>query len=77
HTHGLGLAERFRSATGLPSSDSAIVSVLADDLVPDLMSAAGIVGSERAGRLRLSFHVSTSEQDTDRAAAVLAGHLRP
>jgi len=77
HTHALGLAERFRRATGLPSADSAIVSALADELVPDLMTHAGIVGSVRAGRLRLSFHVSTSEQDTDRAAQVLAGHLRP
>jgi selenocysteine lyase/cysteine desulfurase len=31
----------------------------------------------RAGRLRLSFHVSTGEEDVDRAAEVLAGHLRP
>lgn len=77
HAHALGLAERFRAAAGLPTGDSAIVSVVADEDVPDLMTAAGIVGSVRAGRLRLSFHVSTSEQDADRAAEVLAGHLRP
>ena len=77
HAHALGLAERFRVAAGLPSASSAIVSVVADENVPDLMSAAGIVGSVRAGRLRLSFHVSTSEQDADRAAEVLAGHVRP
>lgn len=76
HDHALGLAERFRSAVGMPSSDSAIVSAVADDQVAGLMEAAGIVGSVRAGRLRLSFHVSTSEQDADRAAEVLAGHLR-
>ena len=76
HAHALGLAERFRAAVGLPSANSAVVSVVADDKVPDLMTAAGIVGSVRAGRLRLSFHVSTSQDDADRAAEVLAGHLR-
>jgi len=76
HAHSVGLAERFRAATGLPSSDSAIVSVLADESVPQLMAAAGIIGSVRAGRLRLSFHVSTSDEDADRAAEVLAGHVR-
>lgn len=77
HANAVGLADRFREATGLPSGDSAIVSVRADELVPDLMRSAGIVGSVRAGRLRLSFHVSTSEGDADRAANALAGHLRP
>jgi len=75
--HAVGLAERFRTAAGLPSSNSAIVSAVADEHVDDLMKAAGIVGAIRAGRLRLSFHVSTSEEDADRAAEVLAGHLRP
>ena len=77
HAHALGLAERFRAAVDLPSSNSAIVSVLADDKAPDLMTAAGIMGSVRAGRLRLSFHVSTSQDDADRAGEVLAGHVRP
>lgn len=77
HAHALGLAERFRAAADLPGGDSAIVSAVADDQVAGLMSAAGIVGSVRAGRLRLSFHVSTSQQDADRAATVLRGHLRP
>ena len=77
HAHALGLAERFRAAVDLPSGNSAIVLAVAGEQVPELMTAAGIYGSVRAGRLRLSFHVSTSEQDTDRAAEALAGHLRP
>jgi len=77
HAHAVGLAERFRVAVGMPSSDSAIVSVVADESVPDLMAAAGIRGSVRAGRLRLSFHVSTSQDDADQAADVLRGHVRP
>jgi selenocysteine lyase/cysteine desulfurase len=76
HAHALGLANQFRAGVGLPAGDSAIVSAIADDKTPDLMDQAGIVGSVRAGRLRLSFHVSTSADDVARAVDVLAGHLR-
>ncbi len=41
----------------------------------DAMAAARITGSARAGRLRLSFHVSTSDQDADLAADVLRLHV--
>lgn len=75
HEHAVGLANRFRSGVGIAASNSAIVSTLADDRVPELMEAANIVGVTRAGRLRLSFHVSTSTQDVDTAIEALAGHL--
>jgi selenocysteine lyase/cysteine desulfurase len=77
HAHALGLANRFRDGVRLPPGDSAIVSTIGDQQVPGLMRAANIVGVARAGRLRLSFHVSTSEQDVDRAIDALSGHLRP
>jgi selenocysteine lyase/cysteine desulfurase len=77
HAHAVGLAHRFCAGVGLPESHSAIVSAVADADVPALMRSANIVGVTRAGRLRLSFHVSTSEQDVDRAIDVLSGHLRP
>jgi selenocysteine lyase/cysteine desulfurase len=73
--HSVGMANRFRSGVGMPASDSAIVSTLADAAVPGLMRAANIVGVTRAGRLRLSFHISTRAQDVDTAIDVLAGHL--
>ena len=76
HAHAVHLAQRFCAGVDLPHAGSAIVSAIADDEVPALMRAAGIVGVTRAGRLRLSFHVSTSEADVDRAIEVLAGHLR-
>jgi len=76
HAHALGLANRFRAGVGLPEGDSAIVSALADEMVPELLRAAGIVASIRVGRLRLSFHVSTGPEDVDRAVTVLAGHVR-
>lgn len=76
HTHATGLANRFRTAVGLPSGDSAIVSLHVGDGAASAMRGAAIVGSVRAGRLRLSFHVSTSEQDADVAAEALAAHVR-
>ncbi len=77
HAHAVGLANAFRTGTGLPSGDSAIVSAVAEPQVPDLMHKAGILGSVRANRLRLSFHLSTTTQDVARAVDILAGHLHP
>jgi selenocysteine lyase/cysteine desulfurase len=76
HEHAVGLANRFRTGVGIAASNSAIVSTLADDEVPALMEAVNIVGVTRAGRLRLSFHISTSAQDVDTAIEALAGHLQ-
>lgn len=77
HAHATALAARFCAATGLPDPGSAIVAAATDDEVAALLQRAGIVAATRAGRLRLSFHVSTTEADVDRAAEVLDGHLRP
>ncbi len=76
HEHAVSLTNRFRAGVGLPPSNSAIVAMIADQDVPELMRAAGIVGASRAGKLRLSFHVSTSAEDVDRAIEVFSGHLR-
>lgn len=76
HAHAVGLAHRFCAGVDLPYHGSAIVSAVADAEVPALMRSAGIVGVTRAGRLRLSFHVSTSQEDVDRTVEVLSGHLR-
>jgi len=73
----VGLADEFRAGTGLPSGNSAIVSAIAEPEVPELMQTAGIIGSVRAERLRLSFHVSTTPQDVARAVDVLSGRLHP
>ncbi|SCK50514.1 Selenocysteine lyase/Cysteine desulfurase [Streptomyces sp. WMMB 714] len=75
HEHNLGLANRFRTSVGLPAGDSAIVSVAVDDSTHGLLKRAGVVGSVRAGRLRLAFHLYNTEADADRAAEVLDGHL--
>jgi selenocysteine lyase/cysteine desulfurase len=73
HAHALGLANRFRTGVGLPQGDSAIVSIVTMPEAAKRMEQAGIVGSVRAGRLRLSFHVNNCLDDADRAAEVLRG----
>jgi len=50
------------------------VSLATNGTAADAMAAARITGSARAGRLRLSFHVSTGDQDADLAADVLRRH---
>jgi selenocysteine lyase/cysteine desulfurase len=75
HAHALGLANRFRAGAGLEPGNSAIVSLATDEGTAGAMAAARIAGSVRAGRLRLSFHISTSEADVDRAIDVLRPHI--
>ncbi len=70
--HNVRLANRFRAGLGLPESDSAIVS--AD--VPDAdrrLAAAGIRAASRAGALRASFHLYSTDADVDAAVSALTG----
>ena len=60
---------------GMAPTDSAIVLLAPGGAAADAMTAARITGSARADRLRLSFHVSTSDQDADLAAGVLRRHV--
>ncbi|MEV0313197.1 aminotransferase class V-fold PLP-dependent enzyme [Nonomuraea fuscirosea] len=66
--HDVALANRFRAGLGLEPSDTAIVSV---DAPGERLEAAGIRAAVRAGRVRASFHVYTTEADVDRALDVL------
>ncbi|WP_150308605.1 aminotransferase class V-fold PLP-dependent enzyme [Planctomonas psychrotolerans] len=75
HRHAVGLSDRFCAAVGIPATGSAIVSLgVADTAVPAILEAR-ISAAMRAGRLRLAFHVSTSEEDVDIAAETLRPHL--
>jgi len=74
HANALGLANGFRRGLDLPPADSAIVSLAVDDTTPAALSTNQIAASVRAGRLRLSFHVSTSDEDVERAIQVLRPH---
>lgn len=75
HRNAIGLANRFRTGVGLPEGDSAIASFATTDGAQERLAAARVVGSVRAGRVRLGFHVSTTEDDVDVAVGALRGHV--
>ncbi|HEX2177082.1 MAG TPA: aminotransferase class V-fold PLP-dependent enzyme [Nocardioidaceae bacterium] len=68
--HNVRLANRFRTGLGLPESDSAIVSVSLPD-ADQRLAAAGIRAATRAGSLRASFHLYSTDADVDAAVAAL------
>ncbi|WP_062077113.1 aminotransferase class V-fold PLP-dependent enzyme [Demequina globuliformis] len=68
HDHCVGLADAFCEEVGLAPTGSAIVTLAAE---ADRLRAAGVRASERAGRVRLSFHVYNDEVDVQRAATAL------
>lgn len=79
HAHDLALADRFRTGLAalghepVPAPGSAIVSVPGlGDRRPRLNSA-GIQTAERAGNLRVSFHLYNTSDDVDRLLDVLSG----
>jgi selenocysteine lyase/cysteine desulfurase len=68
--HDVGLANRFRDGLGLAPSDSAIVSAEVPG-AQERLERAGIRAAVRAGALRASFHVYTTEADVDAALDAL------
>ncbi len=74
--HALGLEEVFSRAAGLSTAGRAIRSLTADRSVPGLLAGRGVVAAERAGRLRLSFHVNNTEDEVDEVGRMLRGHVR-
>ncbi|MCF2527604.1 aminotransferase class V-fold PLP-dependent enzyme [Yinghuangia soli] len=70
HAHDVALANRFLTALGRPAGSSAIVTVD----VPGAEAAlqrAGIRAAVRAGRVRASFHIYSTEADVDAAVEAL------
>jgi selenocysteine lyase/cysteine desulfurase len=71
------MANRLRAGLGLPPGDSAIVSVTGQPAdAAERLQAAGVMAAGRGGALRLSCHLYTTEQDVERALAVLSGGAR-
>ena len=68
--HDVALANRFRAGLGLPPGNSAIVRVDVPDAAARL-AGAGIAAATRAGSVRGSFHLYTTEADVDAALAAL------
>ncbi|HET7820306.1 MAG TPA: aminotransferase class V-fold PLP-dependent enzyme [Ornithinibacter sp.] len=76
HAHALEVEAAFAAGAGLEPSGRAIRALAADAEVPGLLAEHGIVASERAGRLRVSFHLNNTVEEAERAGALLRGHLR-
>ncbi|WP_433349417.1 aminotransferase class V-fold PLP-dependent enzyme [Micromonospora sp. CA-111912] len=70
--HDVALANRFLAGLGQPPGDSAIVTVDVPD-ARDRLERAGIRAAVRAGRVRASFHLYTSQADVDLALDALIG----
>ncbi|MFI7429040.1 aminotransferase class V-fold PLP-dependent enzyme [Micromonospora sp. NPDC049836] len=70
--HDVALANRFLAGLGQPPGDSAIVSVTVPDAQQKL-ARAGVRAAVRAGRVRASFHLYTTEADVDLALTALTG----
>ncbi|WP_199509603.1 aminotransferase class V-fold PLP-dependent enzyme [Nucisporomicrobium flavum] len=70
HDHDVALANRFLEGLGRPPADSAIVTVDVPDAQAKL-AAAGVRAAVRAGRVRASFHVYSTEVDVDLALKAL------
>ncbi len=73
HEHDLTLANRFRAGVGLAASNSAIVSVALPIDAADRMRAAGIRFTVMDGRVRVAFHLYTTQADVDAALAAIRG----
>jgi selenocysteine lyase/cysteine desulfurase len=71
-SHNVTLANRFLDGLGQPPGRSAIVTVDAPG-AEERLKAAGIRAAVRAGRVRASFHVYSTEDDVDRALDALTG----
>jgi selenocysteine lyase/cysteine desulfurase len=55
----------------MPAGDSAIVSLPAEGLGAPLREA-GVMATEREGRMRFSFHLFNTDSDVDRALEAAA-----
>lgn len=70
HDHNVTLANRFLAGLGRPPTDSAIVTVDVPDAA-ERLAAAGVRAAVRAGQVRASFHLYTTETDVDLALNAL------
>ncbi|MFF4880458.1 aminotransferase class V-fold PLP-dependent enzyme [Micromonospora sp. NPDC000668] len=70
--HDVALANRFLTGLGRAPGESAIVTVDVPDAERRL-AAAGIRAAVRAGRVRASFHLYSTEADVDAALTALTG----
>jgi len=72
YAHNVALANRFLTGLGQPQSNSAIVTVDVPG-AQEKLESAGVRAAVRAGRVRASFHVYSTERDVDLALDALIG----
>ncbi|MEV1144541.1 aminotransferase class V-fold PLP-dependent enzyme [Micromonospora sp. NPDC049799] len=70
HAHDVALANRFLAGLGRPPGDSAIVTVEVPG-AQERLERAGVRAAVRAGRVRASFHLYSTEADVDLALDAL------
>jgi selenocysteine lyase/cysteine desulfurase len=70
--HDVALANRFLAGLGHPPGNSAIVTVDVPG-AEERLARAGVRAAVRAGRIRASFHVYTTDEDVDLALDALTG----
>lgn len=73
HRHNVALANRLRAGLGLPDGNSAVVAIEIDPAVTERLNAAKVIGSMRAGKLRLSCHLYNTEDEIDHTLNALNG----
>lgn len=73
--HAVELEGLFAGAAGIEATGGAIRSLRADESVPALLAEHDIVAAERAGRLRVAFHVNNTAEEAARAGGLLRGHV--
>jgi selenocysteine lyase/cysteine desulfurase len=71
--HNVGLANSFLTALDQPPSNSAIVSVPADEAAIGRLHAAGVRFGVRTGRVRMAFHLYSSAADVELAVRAVRG----
>ncbi|MDP3889907.1 aminotransferase class V-fold PLP-dependent enzyme, partial [Nocardioides sp.] len=74
--HALAVAGAFTVAAGLPPAESAILSLETDDAAAGVLEEYAVMAAQRAGRLRLSFHVNNTVAEVEALGRALRGHVR-
>lgn len=71
HDYDVTLANRLRAGLGVPAGDSPIVSVPLPPDAQQRLAAADVRSAVRAGQVRFSCHLYTTDSDVDAALAAV------
>jgi selenocysteine lyase/cysteine desulfurase len=74
-SHAVAVEAAFAQAAGIEPAGRAMRGLTTDAEVPGLLAAHRVVAAERAGRLRVSFHVNNTVEEADAVGRLLRGHV--